>query len=587
MPPVTSQSRNHRSRPFLTSLLVVGIAMLGACGSPSGVDVILVNGTVITVDVDDHLAEGLAITDGRIVAVGSNDEIEALAGPNTTRIDLNGRTATPGLLDAHAHFSMGGTEMLYVLDLSYPNVENLADVVRLVRGQVERLGPGAWVEGRGWDEGKLDELRYILAADLDSVTPDNPVWLSQTMGHYGVANTIALEQAGITTQTPDPPGGTIDRYPDGRPTGVLKESAQGLVRRLIPQHTPEQQRDGMRALAQAFNQEGMTGLKDPGIDAATWQAYQDVLDAGQLTVRVFALWSSPETVDGARALADSIAPFTRPYSDRPNDRLISGGVKLYVDGSGGARTAWMYEPWSEGYSGTDDDNHGYPAIDPDILRRQIRLYHDAGLHVSVHSIGDRGIDWVVDSYRQALTANPTRGLRHGVIHANIPTDHALDEIAALQREFDAAYPEPSATFMWWIGDTYAGNFGKERALRLNPFRTFLDRGIMWANGSDFTVTPFPARYGLWASVARQPLMGVYGSHPFGTTESVDVHTALKSHTIWAAHQMFLEDVIGSLEVGKYADVAVWDQNPYTVPTDSLQTLTVWMTLLEGDVVYRR
>lgn len=572
----------------IVALVPAAWLALSCAGPRAGIeaDLVLLNGTIITVDADDNVAQAVAVRNGRILAVGSDSEIRSFVGPDTRTVDLAGLTATPGLLDAHAHFSGGGGAMLYMLDLSYPTVTSMGDVIQQVVGQIERLRPGEWVRGRGWDEGKLEELRYIYASDLDSVSPDNPVWLTHTMGHYGVANSRALELAGITRSTPDPPGGTIDRGPDGTPTGVLKESAQRLVRRLIPGTTDEQTREGIAALAKEFNREGMTGLKDPGIGRSTWDAYQDVLASGELTVRVFALWRSPPTVDAARSLAQEVGSFTKPYLPTAGNHLIAGGVKLYVDGSGGARTAWMYEDWNKDSDDVDAGNRGYPAMDPDVLREQVRLYHDAGMHMSIHSIGDKGIDWVVDSYALALEANPDSGLRHGIIHANIPTDHALEVIARLQRTYDAAYPEPSATFMWWIGDTYAGNFGPERALRLNPFQTFLQAGIKWAGGSDFTVTPFPARYGIWASMARQPLLGVYGEQPYGTDETVDIRSALRSYTIWSARQMFLEDEIGSIEVGKLADIAVWDQNLYEAPVDAIKDLECQLTLFNGDIVYR-
>jgi predicted amidohydrolase YtcJ len=205
------------------TLAVLCLLNMTACsGLDSGTeaDLVLQNGTVITVDSQDNVAEAVAVQDGKIVAVGTDREIERWVGPGTTRIDLEGSTVTPGLLDAHAHFAYGGTRRLYLLDLSYPNVKSVADVVALVAAQVDELEPGEWVHGAGWDEGKLAELRYIYASDLDSVAPDNPVWLSHTMGHYGAANSRALRLAGIDENTPAPPGGTIDRYPDGTPTGV-------------------------------------------------------------------------------------------------------------------------------------------------------------------------------------------------------------------------------------------------------------------------------------------------------------------------------------------------------------------------------
>jgi predicted amidohydrolase YtcJ len=305
----------------------------------------------------------------------------------------------------------------------------------------------------------------------------------------------------------------------------------------------------------------------------------------KLTVRIFALWLGGRTVDAARATLERIAALPRPPQTLSDGMLVSGGLKLYIDGSGGARTAWMYDDWNADFTRTDAGNRGYPTTEPDVYRQEVQLFHNAGLHVSTHAIGDRGIDWVVDSYAAALAAKPTRGLRHGIIHANTPTDHAIDTMARLQRDYDAGYPETQPTFLWWIGDTYAGNLGRARAPRLVPLNTYLTKGVKWGGGSDYYVTPLAARYGLWASVARRPLKGAYGKHPFGTSESVDIHTALRSYTIWAAHQLFLEDHIGSLEVGKDADIAVWDRNLYEIPTDDIQNLKCEMTLLKGRIVF--
>ncbi|MFI5311530.1 MAG: amidohydrolase [Gemmatimonadales bacterium] len=560
----------------------------GARTAPA--DLVLLNGNVITVDPRDRVAQAVAITADKIVAVGTNAEIRALIGPSTQQVDLKGLTVTPGLLDAHAHFASGGVNRLFTLDLSYPEVKNLADVRAKLAERVARAAPGDWVDGRGWDEGKLDERRYIRATDIDPVSPNNPVRLTQTTGHYVVVNTVALKLANITKDTPDPPGGTIDRYPDGTPTGVLKEGASGLARGRggrgsgMPADATEQ---GIRELARAFNAEGMTGAKDPGIAQDTWDAYKRVLAAGGLTVRIFALWRGGSSPSRGKDLIAQVGSFTKPYESTGDDHLVSGGIKLYIDGSGGARTAWLYDDWNKDFTGTDAGNKGYPTSSPDSIRALIRMFHDAGLHVAVHSIGDHGIDWVVDSYAEAEKVNPKPGLRHSIIHANIPSDHAIAVMADLQKRFDAGYPEPSATFTWWIGDTYAGNFGPTRSVRLNPFRTFVSKGMTWANGSDYNVTPFPARYAIWSAVAREPLLGVYGKQPFGTAESVDVHTALKAVTIWAARQMFLEKKIGSLEVGKYADIAVWDRDLYRVPTAQLKDLECQMTIFNGRVVFKR
>ena len=546
-------------------------------------DLVLINGTILTVDANDSIAQAVAIADGRIVAVGSSDAIKQRIGANTRVIDLRGRTATPGLIDSHVHFSMA--EAMFTVDLSDPSVKRIDDVLARVRDQVAKLKPGEWVRGRGWDEGRLTERRYISAADLDKVAPNNPVWLMQTTGHYGVANSYALKLAGVERETPDPPAGTIDRDASGKPTGVLKESAFDLVTRHVPPLSRDQMKQGIVRMVREFNAEGMTGAKDPGIGPEKWELYRELLAENQLTVRVFALWSGGRTVESAKEALGRLAQFPRPPASLGDGRLLSGGVKIFMDGSGGARTAWMYDDFNKSFSDKDTGNHGYPTTAPDVYRQMVQLLHAANVHVSTHAIGDRAIDWVVDTYDQVLKDKPTPGLRHGIIHANTPSDHAIDTFARLQREFDAGYPEAQATFLWWLGDNYAGNLGALRVGRLEPFKTYVEKGVKWGGGSDFGVTPFAARYSLWASVARATLNGTYGAQPFGTRESIDIRTALRSHTIWAAHQMFLENRVGSIEVGKDADIAVWDRDLYTVPTERLKDLKCELTLVAGRIVY--
>jgi len=330
----------------------------------------------------------------------------------------------------------------------------------------------------------------------------------------------------------------------------------------------------------------MTAVKDADIQPRTWDAYYQVLQEGKLTERAFVLWDAGTTVESAQKALAHISVLPRPPQSLGDGRLLSGGAKLFMDGSGGARTAWVYQEWNKNSTEKDAGNYGYPAIDPDVYRDVVRLFHQAGVHVGTHAVGDRAIDWVVDTYAQVLKEKPTYGLRHSIIHSNIPTDHAIEEMASLEKQFDAAYPESQAPFTWWIGDTYAGNFGPERAARLNPYKTYLSKGIHWGGGSDFYVTPYPARFGIWASIARQTLKGVYGAHPFGTAESVDVHAALRSYTTWAARQLFLEDRIGSIERGKDADIAVWDRDLYTVPTDDLKDMKCEMTIFSGGIVYQ-
>jgi len=572
--------RGRRASALAAAIAAIASALARAQASA---DLILINGTVITVDPADRIAQGVAVAGGKIVAVGTNADIRALANSRTQTIDLHGRTVTPGLIDTHVHFSE--TADLFSINLSDIAIKKIDDVVKRVAERVATAKGGEWIRGSGWDEGKLAERRYVLASDLDKVAPNNPVWLEHTTGHYGVANSYALKLAEVREGTPDPPAGTIDRDARGNPTGVMKEAAQGLVTRLVPPFTRDEQRQGLVKMIEDFNKEGMTGAKDPGIGQQKWDLYEELLKEGKLTVRMFALWSGARRVEDNAEVLARVQAHPKPAASVGDGVLISGGVKMFMDGSGGARTAWMHEEWNKNFTDKDAGNYGYPATPPDAYRRIVTDLHNAGVHVSTHAIGDRAIDWVVDSYDQMLAARPTRGLRHGIIHGNTPTDHAIDVMARLQKQYDAGYPESQAEFMWWIGDNYAANLGRPRVFRLKPFRTYKQKGMIWAGGSDYGVTPFPARYGLWSTVARKTLNGTYGETPFGTDQSVDVRTALRSYTIWAAHQLFLETRIGSIEIGKDADLAVWDRNLYTVPTDALRDLKCEMTLFRGAMVY--
>ena len=567
----------------MTGAILLTLGLAAASASATTPDVILTSGHILTEDARGSVVEAVAIRAGRLVAVGTNAQIKAMARKATRVIDLHGHTVTPGLIDAHAHLASGGMDHLRSLDLS--TVSSIVEIRRKVAERAAQLHPGEWLTGAGWDEAKLAEKRYITVADLDDVAPQNPVWLEHTTGHYGAANSAALRLAKIDRTTPDPVAGTIQHNADGAPTGVLKELAQNLVQKLIPPPTLEQWRQAILENVQLMHQEGMTAVKDPDLSPIEWDAYESLAKEGKLQAHVCALWHSDPTLESARALVARAANMPRPPTAiAPN--LVFCGIKMYMDGSGGARTAWMYDDWHKNSTEIDAGNKGYPVTDPTVYRQNVKLFHDAGLPIGTHAIGDRAIDWVVDTYAEVLQANPKQGLRHAVIHANTPTDHAITVMADLQRRYDAGYPETQGEFMWWLGDNYAGNLGVGRAIRLDPYQTYIRRGILFGNGSDYPVTPLPARLGLWASVARQTLHGTFGMQPFGTAEAISVADALKSYTSWAAHQLFLDTEAGSLEVGKSADIAVWDRDPLTAPTDALKDLECEMTLFRGTVVYQ-
>ncbi len=579
----------HRAWQAATAAVAL-VSGAAAFAAPPAADTVLLHGRVITVDARDSVAQALAIRAGRIVAVGTDAAISKLVGARTRVIDLKGRAATPGLIDTHAHILEVGTNALFDIDLV--KTTSVAAIVALVKARVATTPKGKWVTGAGWDEGKFapdasGSAAYPTAADLDAVSPDNPVWLEHTTGHYGVANSAALALAGVTATTPDPTAGTIEHLADGRPAGVMKETAQGLVRSRIPALSVAQRRAGLQHAFAALNAEGMTGFKDPSLDDEDWAAYRSLAAARAIPANACVLFYGGVTMASARKGLAAAQAAQKELAALPGTPLRVCGIKLFMDGSGAAPTAWMYDEWNKARTGTATGNRGYPQIDPAMYRQQVNMIVGAGMGVGSHAIGDRAIDYVVDTYDAALKATGKKGLRLSIIHANTPTDHAIDVMARLQKDYDSAYPESQAGFAWWIGDIYAANLGEARSQRLNPFKTYLAKGVIWGGGSDAPVTPFPARYGLWASTARETARGSFGATPFGTAEAVDIHTALRSYTAWAARQIDAETRTGTLEPGKSADIAIWDRDPYAVTTAAIKDMACDMTLFQGKVVFER
>jgi predicted amidohydrolase YtcJ len=566
-------------------LSVVGLLLTGICHAATFADLVLTHGRIITMDPKDRIVEALAVSDGKIVQVGTNGVIQKLVGPDTRIIDLAGRAATPGLIDAHAHVVLSGLADLFEIKLS--DARDIQDILDRVAQRAAITKAGEWVVGSGWDEGKLTERRYPTATELDRVSPNNPVWLNNTTGHFGVSNTRAMKLAGIDASTHAPPAGVIEHDTDGQPTGILKEAAMDAIFGVIPPYSIEQRRRAIEFMLPLLQMEGMTGFKDPDISQEDWEAYRSLAADRRLDTYVCVLFHTPITLDEAKLTLSRIRQAQADLPALGPTSLGVCGAKIFMDGSGVARTAWMYQDWNRTLTEIDSGNHGVPALDPTIYRQQVQLFVDSGVSVGTHAVGDRAIDWVADTYAAALRSNPKPGLRLSIIHANFPTDHAISVMADLQKRFDSGIPETQAEFMWWLGDAYPSALGVARSQRMIPLHTYAAKRMIWAGGSDTNVTPFPARFGLWASVARETLNGTDGKTPFGIAQSVDIHTALRSYTIWAARQLFMEKQTGSLERGKSADIAIWDRDPYSIPTDQLKDMICDMTLFQGKIVYQR
>lgn len=568
---------------FLLSFALSGVLVAQTRQQPA--EVVLRHGVVLTVDANDSVAEAVAIRGGRIVAAGTDAAIGAFIGEKTKVVDLAGKTVTPGLIDTHAHMLTSGTDEIVSVRLN--SAASIAQLTALVKARVDATPAGGWVQGVGWNEGIIAEHRGPTLAELDAVSGGHPVLLENVTHHYAIVNSAALALAGIDASTKDPAAGKIEHDAEGKPSGMLREEAAvTLVSSHIPPIPPERYKEALKQNIALMHSEGMTGLKD--IDyPREWAAYADYARTEGLTVHACNLIWAGYSVESAKAALTEIQRDRELEKELPGGDLKVCGAKILLDGSAAGRTAWRYEDYPVDARHPAPTGHGFPTVDPEVYRQMVLLFNAAGVSVGTHAIGDRAIDLAVDSYAEALKQNPSVGLRHSIIHAHEPTDHAISMMAELQKKYDAGIPETQAEFLWWLGDALPGAFGPERSQHLMPFATYRKNGMIFAGGSDYGVTPLPARYGLWASVAREPLKGTFGPHPFGTDESVDVHTALKSYTIWAARQIFSEKETGSVEAGKWADLAIWDRNPYAVPPADLKEMRCMATLYKGKVVFER
>ncbi len=528
-------------------------------------DLIIRNGNIITMGPNGAVTEALAVKGGRIVEAGSEAEVSRLEGPETETIDLGGRTATPGLVDTHDHFLEHGIASAFVADIRYPRARSIREIAGIMAERVKLAEKGRWIFANAWDESLLDEHRFPTRWDLDPVSPENPVWIKRVF-EMGVANSRALEAAGITRHTPDPPLGRIDRNENGEPTGLLRGRAMDLIRDAIPTWTEEDMGRALRQACRDFLAAGFTTVIEPGVLEPQVEAYRNLHKKGELSVRILIQIGFLHDLNEVSWALDAFEP-------GGDDFLRIVGLKFAVDGGIGPRTALLYEP----YEG-EPENRGMQLIDDRTLMYMTKLGHDAGFQVAIHAIGDRAIDMAMDAIEYAQMSRPRRDPRHQIVHCYFPSEEALRKVEELGVVVNTQTP-----FLYFLGDSYIEALGPERCRRCMPVNTMLGRGIAVGISHDATVTPPLPPIGLYASVARRTIMGV----GLGVEEAVTPYQALQMYTTHAARHCFMEDRIGSLEPGKYADIAVWYRNPLTVEVEQLKDLRVDMTMVGGVVRYKR
>jgi predicted amidohydrolase YtcJ len=566
------------SRFISRSALLTSALAAGSCGTPeprpvppgtpgtpgppgaSGVaDVVLVGGDIWTMDPAHPKVAAVAWRGDQILAAGDVASVRALAGPTTRVIDLHGRSATPGLIDAHCHLYSLGADLEHV---SVRDLTSEAATVAAIAAAARTRPADQWLIGRGWDQNRWPGQQFPTRAALDAAVSDRPVVLEQIDGHAIWVNSIALQKAGITKATLDPPGGKIVRGASGEPTGVLIDNAEGLVVAKEPTASPEVREQRLRAASAVAIAAGLTAVHDMGIEEETADAYRKLAAAHQLPLRVHAFLTAPAHLE---RLATPPPPATGRFEMR--------GVKFYADGALGSRGARLYDGYSD-----DPGNHGLWRTDPAMLTRSVEAAVAGGWQVAIHAIGDAAVGSVLDAYLAAEKAHPgdhRLRIEHTQVIApkDVPRMIAARAIASMQ-------PTHATSDMPWA----EARLGPTRILGAYAWRTMLEHHIPVAGGSDFPVERVPPILGIYAAVTRQdgkgmPAGGWYPDQRMTLPEAIDAFTH------GAAYAEGAEDSRGMIAVGRHADLTVFSGT--LAPDRSLLDLQVDYTIVDGEVVYQR
>jgi len=549
-------------------LSIVAVTIASGCKKAvegNMVDLVLVNGKVWTGDPARPWAEAVAVRDGKIFAVGRTSDVRALAGPGTKLIDLGGSLALPGFIDSHTHFLAGGFALK---SIQLREAKSRDEFVALVAAKAKELGPGRWIVNGDWDHQQFDPVELPRRDWIDAVTSNNPVCINRFDGHMVLANTLALKLAGVTKDTPVPPGGEIVKDPaTGEPTGILKDEAMGFVYSKIPDATFDENLEAAEASVRHAAGNGVTSVNEMA-DATSLEVFQELARRGRLTTRVHVYIPITEVDTLARLKLKS--PFGGPY-------VTLAGLKGFVDGSLGSATAYFFEPYRDDPTTSGILNgQMYPE---GIMEKRILEADKAGLQVAVHAIGDRANSMLLDIFEKAVAANGPRDRRWRVEHAQHlgPADIArfgkLGLVASVQ-------PYHAIDDGRWAEK----KIGPERARTTYAFESLRRAGAVLAFGSDWTVAPLSPILGIYAAVTRRTLDG---RNPGGwvPAEKVTVDEAVRAYTVNGAWAEFAEAFKGSIRPGQLADLVVLDRDIFTVPPEEIAQAKVRWTIFDGRVIY--
>lgn len=531
----------------------------------------LINGNILTLNGRQPIAEALHVRQGRIMCVGTTQQILEETQRTDEVIDLDGMTVVPGLVESHMHPSGLATTLLEV-DLRASKVSSVGDILEAVREKARDLPEGTWIKARGYDDTKLRENRHITREELDSVASSHPVYIKRTCGHMGVANSVALSLSGVTRYTSDPEGGHIARDAvTGELTGLLLETAQRLLS--IPPYSEKDLERGFEPAFEIIAAWGLTTIHDMGVTQTAFRAYQHLMASGRLTARV-RLWFSALSEAGQWRLLDAI--FASGISSGfGNDMLKVMGMKFMLDGSVGGRSAAV----AEGFEG-EPGNLGILYMSSDELAPMFIECQRHGLRIGVHAIGERSIEVAVRAFESAASVLPletVRGLRNRIEHCGLPTEEQLRRMKQL-----GLVAASSTGFIHDLGDSYIRNLGA-RVSRAYPMRSFIDHGIPAPGSSDCPVCNGNPLLGLGGSVTRKTQSGKV----WDNVENITPLEALRAYTTLGAHSAMEEHLYGALAPGMLADITVLSKDPLAVAVDEIKDIKAQMTFVGGRKVFDR
>ncbi len=536
-------------------------------------DLVMTTGRIATLDSDNRTVEALAARDGRIVALGANADMDELIGPETTVIDLAGRTAIPGIVDSHCHPDSYAARIINWELLSPDRIQSREALLARIADVAETKGPDEWIAGYRLNENKSGG--YPTIEEMDAAAKGRPLFILRTDGHIGLANSRAFKELGIDENTPPPPFGIFDKHPTtGKLTGVVREMAAHLFLDQVHHNdTPESIAKGLEQVFDEWTAFGITSVYNSLTPAKAIQAYQMMKDEGRLGMRVGIIVSGRE--DGL-VEATAAAGIRSGFGD---DWVRVIGVEWCPDCSTSGRTAAYYEPYiGRKVEGEPDPNTGVLLYELEDLKGRALAAHRAGLQVMIEGVGDRGIDFALDAIEHCLKHHPVDDHRMRVEHCCYITPELQDRIKAL-----GAIDSSATGFMYDLGDAYIANRGQEAMARMWPHRSMIDAGIPTPGHSDAMVCQANPFLALWSMVNRKSDTG----GDLDASQAITPTEALRAYTWLGAYSGREEHLKGSLELGKLADVAVLDRDYFSIPTEEIREVQVDTTILGGKVVYQR